>query len=348
MRLIVKILLLPFVPLYAFAIKVRNTLFDKGINKAEKVGAKVISVGNITVGGSGKTPTVIYITKLLKKHGIETGILSRGYMRKTKGYLLVSDGKKMLHNVEECGDEIYLAAQECGVPAAVSEKRVEGAKRFLKDVELEAIVLDDAFQHRWIYRDLNILLFDQRFLLESENFERALLPAGRMREPFSAVKRADVVIINRKFSDKKALPGKLETLFENLPVFHAYYKATEIVDVKTGQSFSLEEFSGQKSLVVSGIAKPFSFLNVLEKNNIDIQNRLLFPDHKYYTEKEVEKIRKEFYASNSYSVLTTQKDAVKLTRFSRELDDIDIYFLKIEVAFEEEEKFNERILSIFN
>ncbi len=340
-------MLYPFALLYLSIVKTRNFLFDKNFFEVEKVKAKVISVGNITVGGSGKTPTVIYITKLLTKNGIKAGILSRGYRRKTKGYLLVSDGEKTLRSVEECGDEIYLAAEECKVPAAVSERRAEGAKRFLADVNLDAIVLDDAFQHRWIHRDLNILLFDQRFLLNNGKAKQLPLPVGRMREPFDAIKRADLVIVNRKFSEKKPLPEKFEKLFKDKPLFHAYYKAIEIIDVKTNESFPLKEFQGQKSLVVSGIAKPQSFLKILTENNIDVQHHLLFPDHKFYTRKEVEKIRKEFYSTNSYSVLTTQKDAVKLTRFSRELDDIDIYFLKIEIETEEKEEFEKQIMKIF-
>ncbi len=347
MQKIINIVAFPFVILYSLLVRLRNFLFDKGFFKVEKVKAKVISIGNITVGGSGKTPTVIYVTKLLKKNGIATGILSRGYRRKTKGYLLVSDGKEMFHSVADCGDEIYLEAQECKVPAAVSERRVEGAKKFLRDLPLQAIVLDDAYQHRWIHRDLNILLFDQRFLLKTDEQEQNLLPLGRMREPFDSIKRADLVIINRKFSEKKPIPAKLQKFFENVPLFHAFYKAIEIVDLKTNESFPIQEFQGQKSLVVSGIARPFSFIKVLEENKIDVQHRLLFPDHKYYTEKEVQKIRMEFYSSNSYSVLTTQKDAVKLSQYSRELDDIDIYFLKIEIEIEEKEKFEKEVLNIF-
>ena len=108
----------------------------------------------------------------------------------------------MKTSVAKSGDEMYLLASECEVPAAVSEKRVDGAKKFLKDAELDAIVLDDAFQHRWIYRDTNILIFDQRFLNKTGSLEQSLLPIGVMREPFSACERADAIIINRKFSEE--------------------------------------------------------------------------------------------------------------------------------------------------
>lgn len=344
---LIKILILPFVVVYSIVIRLRNKLFDKGIYKTEKVDAKVISIGNLTVGGSGKTPTVIYVTNLLKKHNIKVGILSRGYRRKSKGYLLVSDGKEIKTDVDKAGDEIFLAASECKVPTAVSERRVEGARKFLGDVDLEAIVLDDAYQHRWIHRDLDILIFDQRFLLKLNKLEQKLLPSGEMREPFGSINRADMIVINRKFAEKEEIPDKLKRFFQGIPIYFAYYKPTGIFDVKNNNFYPLKDFEGQKSLVVCAIARPYSFLNILESNNIDIKNKLLFPDHKSYSESEVHKIRKAFYDTNSHSVLTTQKDAVKLSKFSKELDDIDIYYLKIDIVFEEAEKFEKQIIDIF-
>lgn len=345
---LLKITLSPLVLIYGFAVKLRNYFFDKEIYKTERVDAKVISIGNITVGGSGKTPAVIYITELLRSNGIRTGILSRGYRRKTKGYILVSDGKKQLADIDECGDEMYLASKECTVPAAVAEKRVSGAKKLIKDTNIDSIVLDDAFQHRWIYRDLNLLLFDQRFLLKQNSLDKKLLPLGTLREPFSAVERADAVIINRKFSGKKELPENVLSKFAGKKIFTAHYEPEGFYDVKNHHFYEMEEFQGQKSLVVCGIAKPYSFLRILELNNIDITNKMLLPDHKYYKHKEVQEIRKAFYDTNSYSVLTTQKDAVKLNKFATELDDIDIFYLKINLVFDKKEDFDKMIVNTIN
>ncbi|MBI9072206.1 MAG: tetraacyldisaccharide 4'-kinase [Melioribacteraceae bacterium] len=342
-----QILLSPFVAVYYLIIKVRNILFDAGIFKSEKVSTKIISVGNIVVGGAGKTPTVIYVLNILKKAGKKAGVLSRGYGRNSKGYKYVSDGEKFFTDVSESGDEIYLAANECGVAAAVSEKRVEGAKKFLDEQSLDAIVLDDAFQHRWIYRDIDILVFDQRFLNKVGKRVQNMLPLGVMREPFRSIARANIVIINRKFSDKTELPKPLGKYFNNKKVFYGKYKATGLYDVKNHNSYSLKEFQGQRSLVICGIARPYSFLNRLEQNKINIKNKILFPDHKEYTNKEVQLIRKKFYSTNANSVLTTQKDAVKLTKFSKELDDIDIYYLKIELEVENKEEFEKEIINIF-
>lgn len=342
---LIRILFSPFAFIYAVISRVRNFLFDKNILHIKNVKAKVISVGNITVGGSGKTPTVLMIGKLLKEYKHHIGVLSRGYGRQTSGYLFVSDGIEIKGSVEKCGDEIILVSDELKVPAAVCENRVKGAENLIKETKVDTIILDDAFQHRWLKRDLDIVLVDQRFLLKVDFVEQNPIPLGMMREPFESLKRADIVIINRKFSEQCEIPTKLKQHFLGKEVFHGFYSSQGIFDVKTQKSFPLEEFQGQKSLVVCGIAKPYSFLNILEQNKIDITNKLLYPDHANYTTAEVQEIRKMFYETNSHSVLTTHKDAVKLKNFRKELDDIDIYFLKIEMKVEEQDKFNSLVLN---
>ena len=345
---LIQILFAPLMFLYSCIIKIRNNFFENGIFKVVKVNAKVISVGNITVGGSGKTPAVLYVTELLNKWNKKVGILSRGYGRNSKGYIFVSDGKEIKSTVDECGDEIYLLSEELKVPTAVSERRVEGAQKFLKDADIDLIILDDAFQHRWIHRDFDIVMIDQRFLNKTGKIEQNMLPLGTMRENFSSLNRADCIIINGKLSEKTGIPAELEKYFENKNVFNCQYEPHGFIDIKTHNFFNANEFIGQKSLVVCGIARPHSFLSALEKNNIDITNKLLYPDHKNYTLQEVQGIRKKFYDTNSYSVLTTQKDAVKLSKFSKEFDDIDIYYLKIELKLDEQDRFEELILRTIN
>ena len=345
---ILRILFSPMVFVYSFIVNTRNYLFDKGIFKIKKVNAKIISVGNIMVGGAGKTPLVLMIAGLLKREQKKTGILSRGYGRNSHGYIFVADDTGLHTSVDECGDEIYFMSEELKIPAAVCENRVEGARQLIKDSGVENIILDDAFQHRWIHRDLNIVVFDQRFLHKVGQIDQKLLPLGLMRENFNAIERADVVVINRKFAEKKEIPVKLKKYFQDKPLFHSYYSAEGFYDVKNKNFFEMKDFRGQKSLVVCGVARPHSFLNGLEINNIDIANKLLYPDHKNYSLQEVQGIRKKFYDTNSYSVLTTQKDAVKLSKFSKEFDDIDLYYLKIELKLDEQEKFEELILNTIN
>jgi len=343
-----KIILFPFIPAYAFAVAVRNWLFEINFFKEKRVDSVIISVGNLTVGGSGKTPLVIYLLDFLKKHGLKTGVLSRGYGRNSRGYKLVSDGQEIFTTVDQCGDEIYQTVSECLVPGAVCENRVKGAEKFIRETGVKVIVLDDAFQHRWIYRDLNVLICEQKFLLCRNFLVKNLFPTGNRREPFTSVKRADVVIINRKFSNAENIPDDLLWYFEGKKLFIAKYKATGFVDIKRKIDHSLNEFAGQKSLVVSGIANPHSLFNVLNQNGVNTENRLVFMDHKNYSNKEIQSIRKNFYNTNSHSVITTQKDAVKLVRFSKEFDDIDIFYLKIKIELSNEKSFNNFITDKIN
>ena len=341
---LLKIILYPLVPVYAALVAIRNWLFDKEIFKAKKVGAKVVSVGNITIGGSGKTPMVIYLTNLMKNENRKVGVLSRGYGRKSSGYVLVADNKNTLATVDQCGDEIFHTVAECKVPAAVCENRVHGAKKLIEKTNINTIVLDDAFQHRWIYRDVDLLICEQKFLNAPDFLNQNLLPTGFMRENFKSIERADAVIINRKFSEKETLPKSLEKYSETKKIFNAYYYSVEFIDIKRNIEHKIEEFEGQKSLVVSGIANPYSFINALKQTKVDTQNQIIFSDHKDYTVKEIQKIRKEFYSTNSHSVVTTQKDAVKLSKFSKELDDIDIFYLKIQLAMDDEDEFKKFLI----
>ena len=341
-----KIILYPLVPIYAFVIWLRNILFDKNVFKSRSVNAKVFSVGNLTFGGSGKTPVAIYLTNLLKRKGRKVGVISRGYGRKSSGYILVSDEKKILTSVEKSGDEIYHTVLDCSVPAAVAENRVKGAEKLIKDTGVDTIVLDDAFQHRWIKRDFDILVIDQKFLIEKNFLTHNLLPTGVMREKLSSIDRADIIIINRKFMEKSEIPDERAKYLEGKKVFTGFYRAISFFDLKSKKELSLKEFQGQKSLVVSGIASPFSFLNILKQTKVDTQNKLIFKDHKRYTFDDIQRIRQLFYSTNSHSVVTTEKDAVKLTGYSRELDDIDIYYLKIKFILDAEDSFYDLIFRI--
>jgi tetraacyldisaccharide 4'-kinase len=340
-----KFILFPLVPVYSLVITLRNYFFDKNIFKSKKVNANIISVGNITVGGAGKTPLVIYLTELLKGNNKKVGVLSRGYGRKSWGYKLVSDGNSIFLPVRESGDEIYHTVLECKVPAAVCEDRVMGADRMIKETGIDTIVLDDAFQHRWVRRDLDIVIIDQKFLTGNDFFLHNLLPTGNLREPFSGLNRADVIVINRKFSAQKEIPIERKKYFEGKKIFTAQYKAIEFVDIVKKDKYNLQEFEGQKSLVVSCIANPTSFLKVLSQTNVDTSNKIVFRNHKEYSFKEVQQIRKEFYATNSHSVVTTEKDAVKLMSFGKELDDIDIFYLKIKLEMDDEESFKDLLLT---
>ncbi len=345
---LLKIFLAPLVPVYAIIVYIRNLFFDNSVFKSEKVNAKVISIGNINVGGSGKTPLVIYVTNILKSAGYKVGVLSRGYGRKSHGYKLVSKGDEILTTVQECGDEIYHTVLECKVPAAVSENRVNGARKLIEETGINAIVLDDAFQHRWITRDIDLVIIDQSFINTKSFFTHNLLPSGDLREGFDSLKRSDAIILNRKFLDKEEIVTEMQNYLEGKKIFTAYYKAICFVDAIRKIEYNLDDFKGQDSLVVSGIANPKSFLSILNKVHVNTQNKLIFRDHKNYTAKEVQLIRKQFYTTNSHSIVTTEKDAVKLSRFKREFDDTEIFYLKINLCMDDEESFKQYLINKLN
>ena len=343
-----KIILAPFVLLYGLIISVRNLFFDKSVFKSGKTDAKIISVGNITVGGSGKTPLVIYVTNLLRQSGYNIGVLSRGYGRKSSGYRLVSNGQEILSTVDECGDEIIQTALECNVPAAVSENRVKGAKALIKDTSVNTIVLDDAFQHRWIKRDIDLVIIDQSFINNKTTLTHNLLPLGDLREGFKSLRRADAVILNRKFSGKEEINQGLQKYFDEKLIFTAYYKSISFVDAVKKTRYNINDFKGQDSLVISGIANPASFISILNNVGVNTKNKLVFADHKKYTDKEVQLIRNRFYKTNAHSVVTTEKDAVKLSSFKKEFDDIEIFYLKINLCMDDEESFKQYLINKLN
>jgi tetraacyldisaccharide 4'-kinase len=197
---VLRVLFIPLIPVYALVVAVRNYLFNRGILKTKAVNSFVISIGNLTTGGSGKSPFTIKVTNMLKSMGLRVAVLSRGYGR-------------------DAGDEMLQTVYNCEVPAAVCEDRIIGAEELLDDFSSDALVLDDAYQHRYIERDLNIVIFDQRFFTRRNSLRRLMLPTGDLREPLSEIKRADCVIINRKFSAKAELPERYMKLLRTKPVF---------------------------------------------------------------------------------------------------------------------------------
>lgn len=345
---IISIILLPFSLIYSFIMQIRNILFDKQIFKSVKVPVKVISVGNLHVGGTGKTPTVIYLVEYFKKFGFKPAVLSRGYKRKSKGYVLVSDGFCLNKDIDKVGDEIYLTSKETNCAAAVCEKKIIGAKNLIKDVSPDIIILDDGFQHRWLHRDTDIVLLDVNYFFKSDIKQNLVLPSGYLRESFSGIKRADIVIINHKFKkvNRQILQEKIKEnkYLKNKLILNAFYRVDNIIDLKFDKTYTIEEFEGQKALAVTGIANPESFFDILEKNKLAIIDKLQFSDHKNYTREEVEMIRNKFYSTNSTCVITTQKDFVKLCKFQEELDDIDFFYIKIKLQLEDAEKLNKILI----
>tara|TARA_Y100001978_G_scaffold196815_1_gene206792 strand:- start:1187 stop:2179 length:993 start_codon:yes stop_codon:yes gene_type:complete len=316
----------------------RNKCFDWGFFKSQSFDVPLISVGNISSGGTGKTPHVEYIICLLKEFSSKA-ILSRGYGRKTKGFQSVfADSKSIL-----VGDEPLQYAQKFqDVSIAVQEDRAKGIQKLTKE-GVGLIILDDAFQHRWVQPGLNILLTNYSNLY----IDDFLLPVGKLREAKMSALRADVIVVTK--TPKALLPVDKNRLVEQInPWPHqqlcfSYYDYSHPIHVFTKEEVSLEE---QQILLLTGIADAQSIKDYL-LGKVEVVEHLEYKDHHHYSNKDIEKIIevwKEFKSSKKL-ILTTEKDAVRLQEFKEELKDVSICYLPVEVRFHEEKKFNDLVLS---
>ncbi|MEO6730572.1 MAG: tetraacyldisaccharide 4'-kinase [Ferruginibacter sp.] len=322
-------LLLPFSLVYGLIIYVRNWLFDKNYLKSAAFNFPIICVGNLAVGGTGKTPMVEYLIRILRsEYAIAT--LSRGYKRKTQGFGIANENTTAL----EIGDEpmqFHLKFPE--ITVAVGEERLVAIPQLLHDKPgTEIIILDDAFQHRTVRAGLNILLTDYKNLYSRD----LLIPAGDLRDVRQSAKRADIIIVTKCRSnltviEKEAIIEELDPLPKQSIFF------TEIIYGDVYHLFSKKTFSistGMEVLLVCGIANPKPLQEFLIPN-VQTYDMLNFPDHHIFSIDDLEEIKKQFEkmpASNKI-ILTTEKDGVRLQKFENELKDFPIYVMPIQHAF---------------
>jgi tetraacyldisaccharide 4'-kinase len=302
---IAAIFLRPVGAIYGVAMSLRNRLYDRGIFKSWRSPIPVVSVGNITTGGTGKTPLVDWIVKFYAAAGISTAIVSRGYGRQTKGVQLVSDGRRILLGSRDAGDETaMLAARNPGTIVIVAEHRAEGVQFLMRQFTGHlpgVIVLDDAFQHRKIARDLDIVVVNAGAPEEIGE----MLPAGRLREPLRGLRRADLVILSKITDEAKA--DKLLDRLEHFgkPVLRSRIKPGKLMKVDGTQSGAIGH--GTKALAFAGIGAPAGFLHSLEDAGVNVEATKFFRDHEPYTEAAVRSIVAES-ARKGVVPVTTEKD----------------------------------------
>lgn len=345
-----RLLLLPFSLLYRIVSGLRNKFFDWGILKSSKFEIPVLCVGNITIGGTGKTPHIEYLINLLHKK-YKVGILSRGYKRKTKGFVLARKGC----SPAEIGDEpyqIYMKFKKSKV--AVCESRVKGVKNLLdRKPKTEIVLLDDAFQHRYIQPGLSILLVDYNHPV----FDDFLLPAGNLRESFSARKRAQIVIVSKSpdeisFSERKYWTDNLKLHPQQNLFFTSFeYGSLEPVFKNKSKNQSLKKLKKDnvKILLVAGIANPKPLMEKLEETGLEFET-IFFPDHHNFSQKDIDNIKSAFKSISGKQkiILTTEKDAVRL-RFGKKTPRLikeNSYYLPVKVRFLDDtgDDFNRIIL----
>ena len=337
--------LLPLSWLYGFIVSLRNELFNLGILKERTFKIPIISVGNITVGGSGKTPHVEYLIRLLH-NDVKVGVLSRGYKRKSHGYILANDSSTM----RDLGDEPFQMKQKFpNIYVAVDKNRCNGIEHLIQDQEssdVDVILLDDAFQHRYVKPGLNILLVDYHRLIIYDR----LLPAGRLREHLSGKQRADIVIITKCPKDLKPMEFRILTKAMDLFPYQKLFFSTIDYDVPYALfSDATTSLSKQNILLLTGIASPEQMENDM-KNKCRSVTSLAFDDHHLFTLKDAERINDAFAALPSPKIiLTTEKDSTRLYHLeglsTEARDALFVLPIKIKFLLNQGEYFNNKIIN---
>lgn len=290
---------------YALAVRLRAAMYAAGLSSSRRLPRKVVSVGNLTVGGTGKTPMVAWIARFLIARGKRVAVISRGYGGSAEGEIrIVSDGKTVFLSAEEAGDEPCLLARSVpGLMVVIGSDRHAAGLLAIERLSPDLFILDDGFQHLRLQRDLDILLLDCR----SPFGNGRTLPAGLLREPISAAARADVVVLTRC-----AEVLGTENPVAGVPCSRAAHQLTAVVPLAGGPPVPFSCLSGKRVLAFSGIADPPSFFAALEGEGVELAATLAFPDHTPYGEREIGKIQQLREAAGADFLVTTEKDAVKL------------------------------------
>lgn len=337
--------LLPFSWLYGAAVTIRNKCFDWSVFSSQALGPPTISVGNLSVGGTGKTPLVAYIARHFQSRGKRVAVLSRGYKRESSGFILVSDGRQVFVGAPESGDEPQeLAHGLRGVIVAVDEKRTRAGQKVLERYAVDVFVLDDGFQHRAVKRDLDIVTTPVS-LNEASGFlmvpRPLLLPAGRLREPLRSLQRAQHVVFTRATAMKSG-----REVFEHYKNWYREYtsadfsavefQAKSFVRLSDGGEENPDSLRGKKVCLFSGIGIPESFRHLVASLGIVIVGEIVYPDHHSYRDQDLERLKSLFSKENADCFLTTMKDAARLSGSSEGkafMNEFPLYGLAIDIDF---------------
>ncbi len=337
---ILRILLLPLTAIFYLAVRVKNFLYDRKILKQKKLPVKIISVGNVSAGGTGKSPFIEFLAEYLITKNFRVGIIARGYGRKSKGLINVFDGNNFIDDVSQTGDELNMIANNLKphgdkIFIIASEDRVKGAECIINNFNPDIILLDDAFQHRNIFRDIDIVMVDSGEYLSRKLKDRLMLPSGILREPYSEIKNADIVIQNNKHLKL----GKIDSLHRlNSNLITANYICKGFYDSDNIQ----HDIKGKKIISICGIAKPDSFLSMIKSEGGDIIKSFVFNDHHHYTQDDITKFMN--FCVNGNLFITTEKDFVKIKYFDKFTVNFKLLFLKLKYKLESTELIDEKIL----
>jgi tetraacyldisaccharide 4'-kinase len=287
--------------LYSVAIRGRNALYDAGMFRAKRLAGPVVSIGNISVGGSGKTPFVICLGELLKQRGVQFDVLSRGYRRQTRGVAIVDPAG----TAAEFGDEPLLIARRLGVPVVVGESRYEAGLQAEKQFGPQLHLLDDGFQHRELARNFDIVLVSTQDLLDR------MLPLGRLREPLTSLSRANAIVVR----EETAIPDRV---VGGKPL----WRVRRGIDLKDAPS---------RPIVFSGIARPKFFLEQLQELSVQPAAEVIFRDHQKYGDAQIKRLLQAKSASMADGFITTEKDVLNLGARIAELGTVAVARVTMEL-----------------
>ncbi|HZC68704.1 MAG TPA: tetraacyldisaccharide 4'-kinase [Nitrospirales bacterium] len=310
-------LLAPLIPLshlYGLAMQWRAALYAQGLLRQQALPCRVISVGNLTIGGTGKTPVVIALAAALRDRGRKVGVISRGYKRRSGTSILeISDGRTLRGHPGDSGDEPFLIAQRCpGVPVAVGVDRPLVGRYLLDGFGVDTLVLDDGFQHLALRRDMDILVLDACAPFGNGY----LLPRGRLREPLSAMERASVVLVTRASQAQRLdeLKATVRAVAPGVPIWITDFAPCAVVQVGGSASVEPSALKGERMLAVSGIGNPVSFRRLLATAGATVVDHCVFGDHHAYSQDDLGRIRRSAEQAGVDRIVTTEKDAVKLAQ----------------------------------
>lgn len=314
--------------IFGKAVEIRNHRYDNNDSDTVKANCPVISVGNLSVGGTGKTPFVQMLTGTLIKLGRTPAIIGRGYNRDSKGEIIVCDGKEVLATAEEAGDEMLMLAESLRVPVIAHDSKSDAAENIHEKFDIDAIIVDDGFQHRRLERDLDIVIIDK------ETAEKPyLMPEGRLREPLESLERADVVCYTGKIQNKDELRKYIrEDALEIsiCPKQSVPYRLINDKPVMEQEFFSIKS----SSIIFSGIANPERFKNMLEAMKYHVEEHVEFSDHHKYSEADIDKLIELAKEKEIKNLLTTEKDAAKIKKYAVKIAESGIMFYVIPVKIQ--------------
>jgi tetraacyldisaccharide 4'-kinase len=327
---------------YGLIVRLRETIYKKGLLQSKRLPCPVISIGNLTIGGSGKTPMTIYAAELIQSLGYSVAIISRGYKgqaEKIGG--VVCDGRRICMGPDTAGDEPFMVAQRLKtVPVIVGQNRFKAGRLAIQEFKPDVLLLDDAFQHLKLHRDLDLVLLDSIEPLGNT----FLFPRGTLRETASALSRGDAVILTRSDIGKAPSLDQIKKHVPRMPIFHSSH-IPYIYKIVTGNSIQSQDsstssseydfgaFKNKRVFAFSGIASNDDFRRTIESFQCKLENFSEFPDHHQYSEKELDKIVKSAMDVSAEFIFTTEKDYVRIAHKIKW--PMDLVIIGIEISFGE-------------